>query len=94
MQTESTAPDPASGDRITAVRVVELAKPAAGLIIRPDGTVGMAANKVAIVMGLDAAQAYEIGEAMLRLAMALADQPAKGDDLATVLAQVGPAGSA
>jgi hypothetical protein len=52
-----------SADRITAIRVVQLDRPAAGVIIRPDGTFGMAYGKVAVVMGVKAGSiAYRVAE--------------------------------
>jgi hypothetical protein len=83
-----------SADRITAIRIVPLPRPASGFVAQDDGTVGMAVNGTAVVMTVNSAEAREIAALLLRIAGKLDGQPERSDDLGAILAQVGTAGSA
>jgi hypothetical protein len=81
-------------ERITAIRVVPLPRPASGFVAQDDGTVGMAVNGTAVVMTINSAELRQMADLLNSIAAKLDLRSERPDDLAMVLAQVGTAGSA
>jgi hypothetical protein len=96
MQTESTTPDPARGERIIAVRILPAPESATGLVMRDDGVLGVAVGGTAIVLGLLPDELRQVAGRLNEIADKLDQEPprAADADLAEIMAQVGPVGVA